>query len=195
MPKTIALHIELDEVPDPVWRRLSLPASASLQDLAQALVIAFDWDGYHLWAYWPDEAWHGRSYMDPEQMDGDEEDAVAATTVTVGDVLAKPGDELLWIYDFGDNWEHVIRVETVADEPTDRIVCADGLNAAPPEDCGGAAGYANLLEALADPSHEEHDDLVDWLGAPFDPYEFDRDGLNRRLKRLIVRGVPGTPRG
>ena len=102
------------------------------------------------------------------------------------------GDELLWIYDFGDNWEHVIRVETVADDPTDRIVCVDGLNAAPPEDCGGAAGYANLLEALADPSHEEHDDRLDWLGAPFDQYEFDRDGLNRRLKRLIVRGVNPT---
>ena len=194
MATTIALRIELDGLPDPVWRRLSVPASASLQDLAHALLIAFDWDGYHLWAYWPDEAWHGRSYMDPEQMGGNEEDAVPATTLPVGDVLAKPGDELLWIYDFGDTWEHVIRVETVSDDSGDWIVCVDGLNAAPPEDCGGAPGYANLLEALADPSHEEHDGLLDWLGAPFDPYEFDRNALNRRLKRLIVRGVnPALP--
>jgi Plasmid pRiA4b ORF-3-like protein len=189
MPAAVALHVELDELPEPVWRKLTVPAAASLQDLARALLIAFDWDGYHLWAFWPDEAWHGRSYMDPKQMDGEEDDAVPASTIATADVLAAVGDELLWIYDFGDAWEHVIRVEAVVDDPADRIICADGLNASPPEDCGGPSGFANLLEALADPQHDEHDALLEWLGAPFDPHAFDRDALNRRLRRMVLRGV------
>jgi Plasmid pRiA4b ORF-3-like protein len=192
MATTLTLHVELDEMPEPVWRRLTVPATASLQDLAGALLKAFDWDGYHLWAFWEDEPWHGRSYMDPKQMDGDEEDAVPAPTVRVSDALGKPGDELVWVYDFGDDWTHLVRLEALTDDGIDRITCVDGLNAAPPEDCGGSLGYADLIEALADPEHEEHDGLLDWLGAPFDQYAFDRDHLNRRLRRMVLRGVQPT---
>ncbi|WP_157025544.1 IS1096 element passenger TnpR family protein [Paraburkholderia heleia] len=31
----------------------------------------------------------------------------------------------------------------------------DGQNACPPEDVGGVPGYADLLEAITDPTHEE----------------------------------------
>jgi hypothetical protein len=48
-------------------------------------------------------------------------------------------------------------------------VCLEGRGAWPPEDCGGSAGYADLLAALADPEHTDHDELVNWLGGPFDP--------------------------
>jgi hypothetical protein len=62
-------------------------------------------------------------------------------------------------------------------------VCVDGQNACPPEDCGGARGYAVLREALANPAHEEHE-ITRWLGQPFDPGVFDLALANAALQRV-----------
>jgi hypothetical protein len=63
-------------------------------------------------------------------------------------------------------------------------VCLDGANACPPEDCGGTGGYADLLEALADPSHPEHRQYRQWAGRNFDPAAFDLAAINAALQRL-----------
>jgi Plasmid pRiA4b ORF-3-like protein len=69
------------------------------------------------------------------------------------------------------------------------VSCPAGKGACPPEDCGGAWGYASLKEVLADPDHEEHEDLLDWLGldsaADFDPARFSLDEVNAGLSRLL----------
>jgi len=63
----------------------------------------------------------------------------------------------------------------------------DDLFAAPPEDCGGIGGYAELTRVLADPAHPEHDQL-EWLGlddaAHFDPDGFDAAALTEALSQL-----------
>ncbi|MBD3877277.1 plasmid pRiA4b ORF-3 family protein, partial [Pseudomonas kunmingensis] len=66
------------------------------------------------------------------------------------------------------------------------LYCIDGANASPPEDVGGAPGYADFLDALADPEHPEYLDMLDWYGDTFDPTAFDRDDINQRLKRIKV---------
>jgi hypothetical protein len=38
-----------------------------------------------------------------------------------------------------------------------------------------------LLETLADPSHPEHEWMMEWAGGPIDPDAFDLDEVNRRL--------------
>jgi hypothetical protein len=63
-------------------------------------------------------------------------------------------------------------------------VCLDGENACPPEDCGGAGGYRELIEALADPAHEQHGELLEWLGGPVDPTHFGVAEANGRLQRV-----------
>ena len=63
-------------------------------------------------------------------------------------------------------------------------VCLDGKNACPPEDCGGVYGYAHLLQVLTDPSHEEHEDFMTWIGGAFDPTVFDLAVTNAELQRL-----------
>ena len=69
--------------------------------------------------------------------------------------------------------------------------CLAGERACPPEDCGGPWGYQELLEALADPEHERHDELTEWLngyeGVGFDPEAFDLDEVNRSLRSLAAR--------
>lgn len=75
-----------------------------------------------------------------------------------------------------------------ADEagPTPR--CTGGARACPPEDVGGAWGYEEFLEILADPDHEQHGEMVTWAGRGFDPEAFDLDAANAALS-----GIPRAP--
>jgi len=61
-----------------------------------------------------------------------------------------------YLYDFGDHWEHRMTVEQR--HPPDSILsasalCLAGANGAPPEDVGGAPGYAHFLKAILNPHH------------------------------------------
>jgi hypothetical protein len=121
------------------------------------------------------------SYSDPRMMqelsDRDE------WTALLEEVAPRPKSRLRYTYDFGDSWEHEILVEAItAPEPDKRYpVCVTGKRACPPEDCGGVWGYADLLEAIADPANPEHEELLEWLGDPFDPEAFDVAEVNQRL--------------
>ena len=66
------------------------------------------------------------------------------------------------------------------------VHCLGGENACPPEDVGGAPGYANFLSAIADPRHEEHQDYMKWSGGSFDPGRFDREAVNVVLASMRV---------
>ena len=61
-------------------------------------------------------------------------------------------------------------------------VCLDGQNACPPEDVGGPSGYADFLDVLADPTHDEHEHMRGWAGGLFDATEFDLTIANVRLQ-------------
>jgi hypothetical protein len=85
----------------------------------------------------------------------------------------------IYVYDFGDDWHHKIYFEGI--KPAEAGVtyprCIKGKRACPPEDCGGAWRYPELLAILADPKHEEHDSMKEWVesqtGGQFDPDHFD----------------------
>jgi hypothetical protein len=61
-------------------------------------------------------------------------------------------------------------------EDTPRLV--DGARACPPEDCGGFPGYHELVEVLADPTHVEYAERIEWLGGEWDPDAFDLAATN-----------------
>ena len=102
---------------------------------------------------------------------------------------------LTYEYDFGDSWEHQILVEKIqpphpgAQYP----VCLAGKRACPPEDCGGICGYGELLEVIRDPTHEEYESMMEWLGGSFDPEEFDIARVNRWLQRSHQTRRPKRP--
>jgi len=89
-------------------------------------------------------------------------------------------------YDFGDDWMHEIRFEKASnpEATVTHAVCTEGARACPPEDIGGPFGYEDFLAALADPDHEMHEELKEWIGGPFDPEAFSLAKINARLKRL-----------
>ena len=166
----------------PVWRRIAVPAALTLDLLHEVIQQAMGWDDGHLHVFSTPRRDYG--IPDPELGHADERKA------TVAEVLARPGATMLYTYDFGDDWEHDIVLEKVLPpDPAVGLSCLAGKGACPPEDCGGAWGYAGLKEALADPDHEEHEELFDCLGldssADFDPAQFRLDQVNARLRKLI----------
>jgi hypothetical protein len=109
------------------------------------------------------------------------------TKAKLGSVAPQVGHRFVYEYDFGDSWNHIVTVEKVIEpDPSFRGVarCIAGECACPPEDCGGAWGYADLLKTIKDPDDEEYESMMAWLGGGFDPEAFDIDRTNAFLGKL-----------
>jgi hypothetical protein len=165
----------------PVWRRLLLPAHVRLDRLHGVIQTAMGWEDYHMHVF----ADGARRYGVADRELGHQDER----KVTLGQLLKQARERIRYTYDFGDDWEHEILLEGVLTaEPDVRYpVCVAGNGACPPEDCGGVWGYRDLRDALADPTHERHEEMLEWLGlqtaAEFDPARFDVEEVN---------GAPGT---
>jgi Plasmid pRiA4b ORF-3-like protein len=165
----------------PIWRRLLVPAGMTLEQLHDVLQVAMGWEDCHMHDFQIGQKRFGKPDPNDRLM------GLPATgnerTVRMFSVLGKVGAKAVYTYDFGDGWEHSIAVEKVlAPEPGLAYpVCTAGKLHGPPEDCGGILGYYNLLEAIRDPDHEEHEEMLEWIGEGFDPDAFSVDEVNRRL--------------
>src|SRR5208282_2645258 len=104
----------------------------------------------------------GQEFIEnPEEPD----QGVEETGVVLGALIRKPRSKFTYLYDFGDGWAHTITVESVEKIPDGHavdITCLAGKRRRPPEDVGGPWGYAEFLEAIADPKHDEHQSHLDW---------------------------------
>jgi pRiA4b ORF-3-like protein len=171
------IKITLDGTKPPIWRRLLVPGSVTLAKLHDILQIAMGWTDSHLHQF---EA-RGEFYGKPDPEFG--APMKAESRVRLDEVLVRVKDAMIYEYDFGDGWTHKIVLEKIL-EPAEGIVapsCIAGARACPPEDCGGIWGYEELLGALGDPSHPEHDEMLEWMGGPFEPEHFDADEINKWL--------------
>jgi hypothetical protein len=182
------VKITLAEVADPtVWRRVLVPAAMRLDRLHDVIQAAMGWLDYHLHVFSDGRTHYG--VPDPELQFQDERAA------TVRDLLRRVGSRARYTYDFGDDWEHdiVVEQELTAEANVAYPVCVAGAGACPPEDCGGAWGHEHLREVLADPTSDEHQDMLAWLGldkaGDFDPHRFDIDQANRALAAAAARQV------
>lgn len=175
--KVYQFKIALRDISPLIWRRIQVPETFTFWDLHVAMQDAMGWSDCHLHRYemmdtgsreikqigWPDPEFSG------EREIIDERKAKIAEWFTMEDRSAS------YDYDYGDNWSHQIELEEILEknEGTDYPVCMDGKRACPPEDCGGAPGYEELLEAISDPGHPEHEEITEWLGNTYDPEHFD----------------------
>src|SRR5262249_48239954 len=90
-----------------------------------------------------------------------------------------------YVYDFGDNWRHIIEVEKVltADAGVEYPRCVEGKRACPPEDCAGSWGYGDVVKAVKNPSTKNRE-LVEWVGEDFDREEFYLEEVNKDLAAM-----------
>jgi hypothetical protein len=175
-----------------IWRLLEVDGGLRLDELHDVLQIAFGWRNSHLHQFMEENPYErplpriGRaplhwSMPDPE----DDEPGLPESEWTIAAVFDRLSGPLYYEYDFGDGWIHsieAIRSEPAgADEPRARLL--DGKNRGPIDDSGGVGGYQELLEALADPAHPEHEHLSGWVAGAlpwehFDPTSLDVEQVN-----------------
>ena len=169
------LKVRLREVRPPVWRRFQVRSDMTLEQLHWALQLIIGWTDSHLHQFRVARAASG-SARSAQIVESEDE-----RRVVLAEVLRKPKDRVIYEYDFGDGWEHEMELEEVLAVPPEGKFpwVLSGKRACPPEDVGGPWGYANFLEALADPRHPDHEDLAEWCGDPFDPEAFDVNAINR----------------
>lgn len=171
--RTIRLQAVLREVTPPVRRVLDVPACTTLAELHELLQVGFGWTDSHLHQFVTPAAVYGPIRPGLEVDPPDQRDETKAT-------LADLGKAFTYRYDFGDNWNHQI---TVLGRGYQVPGCVDGYGSCPPEDCGGPGGYAELVDALNDPGHPDHDQMSTWVGDRLRP--FDQACTDAWVKQVV----------
>jgi hypothetical protein len=169
--------ITLKGIRPPIWRRVQVPGIITLAALHDVLQTVFGWTDTHLHQF----EIAVRRFGVPGDFD---EEILDEAQVIVSEAVGPSVKRFLYIYDFGDNWEHEIVVEKIiiGNAGIEQPLCLAGRRQRPPEDCGGPWGYREFLEAIG--YHEEHEAMLERVGGSFDPDAFDPALVNRALAAL-----------
>ncbi len=184
---SLQFKIQINDVTDPpVWRRLLVPEQFSFWKFHILIQISFGWQNSHLFQFSPggygSEPQIGIPYPEAE------EKILDCKKVRLSKIFNAPGQEFIYLYDFGDSWEHLITLEKIVEDQMIKAAYIDGEGACPPEDCGGPWGYADLKVIMNDPKNPEHASMKEWLGIAknqkFDPGLIKPDSI-----RVVVAKV------
>ena len=178
----VQLRIELQRIKPLVWRRVLVPDNVTLAKLHGILQWVMGWSNNHLHEY---EIARQRYGVPDDEFPADEP-VNDERRVRLRPLIDKGLRRFTYLYDFGDGWEHTVTIEDVLlPKPgTHLVVCTAGENACPPEDVGGTHGYAEFLVAINNPAHEEHVDMLRWVGGAFDPAAFSLADVNNYLSTI-----------
>ena len=173
------IKVTLGYIDPPVWRRILVPADATLFRLHEILQAVMGWENAHHYMFEIGDVHYSES--SPNWGTGMED----AERTTLAQMIPGGKFTFFYEYDMGDSWIHQLIVEQVLprDASVSYPLCLEGARACPPEDCGGPPGYEELLEAIRSPSHERHEELLEWMGEPFDPERFSVEQVNATLTR------------
>lgn len=198
---TFRVRVELADTAEPLWRRLELASNLFLDDVHAVLQAALGWTDSHLHRFASGSDYYGRDteyYLMPFEID-EGEDGPPEDTVRLDEVLSEVGDVLFYCYDFGDDWQHVLRLEAIGPPAAGpRAVCIAGQGLSPAEDCGGAPDY-DLLVPANDPTHPRHAEARaeyaqihggDVDPAWYAPVPFDRATVNDALDAAGLDAPP-----
>jgi len=187
--RRLQLLVTLGGTRPAIWRRVLVPAEIKLSNLHPVLQTSMGWEQSHLHCFR-----HAHQTYEPkaDRTLGDflrlkrsqDEDKVRLV-----ELLPAEGDRLIYTYDFGDGWEHEVRVEKILPAVPGgarQAICLAGKRACPPEDCGGPPGFEHLLAVMANRKHAEYREMLEWLGERFDPTAFDLAEVNASLRELKI---------
>ena len=183
--KVYQFHISLKHTKPKIWRRFLVTEDATLEKLHKIIQEVMGWEDYHLHSFEIGGVEYG---IFNEEWENDFEDE---KKVKLADLKLAEKQKFEYVYDFGDNWEHEIKVEKIF--PFDSAVkypkCLDGKLACPPEDCGSIWGYEELRELKTLPKEkltEWNVEQLEWLG-DYDFEYFSVDEINSVLWKRFAK--------
>ena len=178
-------------MPRPVWRRVEVPTEIYLNEFHLVIQYVMGWENYHLY--------HFRlgcdtffSELNPDDAFGaiptGKERSASETTLAALCQQLPRSMKFGYTYDFGDNWGHTITVEAIEQADPNAIYprLLKAVRRCPPEDCGGPWGYADYLRAIADPDHEQREELLEGGEPAFDPERVETKALQAAIGLLAA---------
>lgn len=181
MPETVTFKITLLGSKQRIWRRFTTNLNSTFKQLHNNIQYVMGWYDCHLYEFLINEESIGIPSSE------DDMEFTDSAKAKLNKYSTAPGHEFEYTYDFGDSWEHLLKVEKIdsVKEKMKYPVCIGGAMNCPPEDCGGIPGYYELLTIIKNKKHPEHNDMLEWLGDSFDPDYFDIETINRRIKSYL----------
>jgi len=176
--KIYQIQIVLKGSKPKIWRRILINSDILLVDFHRIIQTTMGWTNSHLHIFSD-----GFEEYSPKEFEV--EYAKDSRTIKLDKILKGEKSKIHYEYDFGDGWEHNIILEKIlaSDNQIQIPKCIAGKRNCPPEDCGGVWGYSDMLEILKQPDHEEYENYIELLGDNFDPEYFDKDEINKMLKK------------
>ena len=175
------LRVELVGIKPAIWRRFIVPPGIKLPKLHEAIQAAMGWHGGHMHEFIIGNVHYGAPYPGVENDPPLDDERRKSLKCALGGITT-----FRYIYDFGDYWQHKVKLEKILpdDGGLKLPMLTGGRNASPPEDVGGVQGYRDFLAIIADPKHEEHNSMVEWVGGAFDPTAFDYETVSERFAAI-----------
>jgi hypothetical protein len=189
--KAYQLHISLKYIKPAIWRRVLVTDDVTVAKLHTIIQIVMGWEDEHLHEFIVGGVKIGELQDELFDLDVENEKKVRLSELNLAEK-----QKFEYMYDFGDSWQHDIKVETIL--PVESGVkypkCLDGAMACPPEDCGSYPGYQQLFELSKHPKDELDEDelerlewLAGWYGENFDFEYFSVDETNSVLWKKFVK--------
>ena len=178
------IKMTLMGVDPPIWRRVHIP-DCTLEELHEIIQVTMGWEFEHLYRF----TVGGVDYTDLERTSDKEAEDAFSSRLSAVLPTENRRPRFSYEYDFGDRWIHQLIVEErfLPKEELKYPSCVGGQFACPPEDCGGPWAYSDFVDAIGNPGHRRHEELLEWVGGNFDPKRFDQDIVNNKLQHLWTR--------
>lgn len=189
--KVYQLHISLKYIKPAIWRRFLVTDDITVAKLHSIIQVVMGWDDEHLHEFTIGGLKIGEPHEEWDNLDVENEKKVRLSELNLAEK-----QKFEYTYDFGDNWQHEIKVEKIlpVDKGLKYPTCLAGEMACPPEDCGSYPGYQQLFELSKLPKDELDEDELDrlewltgWYGEDFDFEYFSVDDVNSLLRKIRAR--------
>ena len=176
-PKTYYFKASIMDAPVPIWREFKISGEGNLIYLHNTLQRLFNWEDDHLFGF---------TIVKAKRKTGEEIEEEDFETTMIQDAVPDKDYKLIYLYDFGDNWKHELKLLKITEEDTPIPVCLSGAGAGPPEDCGGVWGYEEILAVINDPQNPDYEERRYWMGLDdgeeYDPNLFDLEKVNADIQ-------------
>jgi len=148
------IKVSLIGAKPPIWRRLLIEPDITFQDLHRIIQVAMGWQASHLHLF---QAEDGGLVGDQAEEFGGMMNFLDESIMSVSSLLAREGQAVKYEYDFGDSWEHEIKLEKILPgNPSEPVpLCIKAVRQCPQEDVGGLSGFYDFLGIMEDMAHRQ----------------------------------------
>ena len=192
MPKAYQLRIALRDFKPAIYRDVLVSPATPLPKLHKLIQAAMSGDNAHMYGFALPKK-NERYYSVPAENRFDIPDPLDLLNSTnhetdfkLNDLLKAPKDKLLYLYDFGDDWEHIITLQAIVETESALPHLLQAEQGCPPEDCGGPSGAVYWASVWHDKAHEEHDIALDMFGR-HEPGWLDVAALQKAVQKLQLK--------